>query len=67
MYLNWVTGDEQNRKFVEKFFNGVHEFKPEYRSHTKTESFTGTHPKPIEDNLVNLKKRFEEDLKNYVD
>ena len=67
VYLNWVTGDEQNRKFVEKFFNGVHEFKPEYRSHTKTESFTGTHPKPIEDNLVNLKKRFEEDLKNYVD
>ena len=65
VYLNWVQGNEENRIFVESFWNGVHEFKPEYRPSAKTEPFTGTHPKSIENNLQTLKERFDRELNQY--
>tara|TARA_R110002049_G_scaffold275720_4_gene453817 strand:+ start:2643 stop:3539 length:897 start_codon:yes stop_codon:yes gene_type:complete len=65
VYLNWVQGNEENRVFVESFWNGVHEFKPEYRPSAKTEPFTGTHPKSIEDNFQALKERFDKEASQY--
>jgi|TARA_R110000824_G_scaffold74693_2_gene189786 hypothetical protein len=65
VYLNWVQGNEENRVFVESFWNGVHEFKPEYRPSAKTEPFTGTHPKSIEDNFQALKERFDKEVSQY--
>tara|TARA_R110002020_G_scaffold78506_5_gene197425 strand:- start:763 stop:1152 length:390 start_codon:yes stop_codon:yes gene_type:complete len=65
VYLNWVLGDKENRELVENFFNGVHEFKPEYRTHTRTRKFLDSHPKSIEDNIEVLKGRFIEELSKY--
>ena len=57
VYLNWVQGNEENRVFVESFWNGV--------PSAKTEPFTGTHPKSIEDNFQALKERFDKEVSQY--
>lgn len=65
VYLTWTKGNDEDKQFVENLFNGVHEFKPEYRTHTRTHKFRGSHPKPIQKNLVQLKERFYGELKKY--
>ena len=65
VYLMWTKGDKQDKNFVENLFNGVHEFKPQYRPHTRTHEFDGTHPKPIENNMKALKARFKKELDSY--
>ena len=67
IYLPWATGGEEMREFVEDIYVGVHEFKPQYRTHTRTKKFQRTHPKSIQDNMSSLKKRFKEELKKYED
>ena len=65
VYLIWIQGSDCDKEFVESIFNGVHEFKPEFRDHTKTEKFLGSHPKPIERNIESLKRRIQEELLKY--
>ncbi len=67
VYLPWVTGTEQEREFIENMYNGVHEFKPQFRTHAKTKKFTGTHPISIQNNMDGFKKRFEEEMSVYED
>ena len=40
IYLPWATGTDAEKDFVENIYNGVHEFKPEYRIHSRTKKFT---------------------------
>ena len=65
IYLRWTTGVQEMREFVEDIYNGVHEFKPQYRTHTRTKKFQGTHPKSIQDNMSSLVERLKEELKKY--
>jgi len=62
VYLPWVGGEKDK---VEKEFMGVHEFKPHMRGECYTEKFTGTHPESIQNDLVELKTKFDEQLRNY--
>ena len=39
--------------YKEKNYQGVHEFKPEYRGDCYTAYFEGSHPKAIENNIKN--------------
>ena len=64
IYLPWMKGEEFDRYQLEKEYQGVHEFKPEYRGPCYTEPFTGKHPKAIESNLEKLKNRIKKELQN---
>ena len=65
IYLPWATGTDAEKGFVENIYNGVHEFKPEYRIHSRTKKFTNTHPESIQNNVENLKIKYNEELKKY--
>jgi len=67
IYLSWVNGDDDDKQSVEDIFDGVHEFKPMFRIESRTRKFEGTHPKPIQDNMESLKKRFLEELESHGD
>jgi hypothetical protein len=53
IYLPWIRGNRS----VEQDWNGVHEFNPNIRSESFTRSFTGSHPKGIENNINSFKER----------
>ena len=63
VYLPWVRGE---RSRIETTYNGVHEFKPQFRGECKTKKFEWGHPKAIANNLHNLRLKFKKQLKNYV-
>jgi len=65
VYLPWATGTERERSFIESMYNGVHEFKPEFREHTRTEMFEGVHPEPIQNSVAEIVGRIDEELKEY--
>jgi len=67
VYLPWVFGNDKEREFIENLYNGVHEFKPEYRIHAKTKKFIGTHPESIKKNMESLKQRYNLELNSYGD
>lgn len=64
IYLPWVTQPEK-RSEIEQKYEGVHEFKPEYRGWCKAESFNGIHPTIIHNNLKKLKEKFNVQLEKY--
>lgn len=47
LYLPWVNGDENIKMEIENKYNGVHEFKPEFRTETFTKKFEIEHPEVI--------------------
>jgi hypothetical protein len=49
---------------IEKNYQGVHEFKPEYRGDCYTADFEGLHPKAIENNIKILRRRIARELQN---
>tara|TARA_R110000851_G_scaffold54271_5_gene128239 strand:- start:654 stop:1535 length:882 start_codon:yes stop_codon:yes gene_type:complete len=63
IYLPWILGEEFDRFQLEKEFQGVHEFKPEFRGPCYTEPFQGEHPKAVENNLEKLNNRIKKELK----
>lgn len=65
IWLPWVTKPEM-REVLEHGYNGVHEFKPEYRGSCFT-NVEYSHPKIILDNMSELKKKFNEQLNRYVE
>jgi len=62
IYLPWVLGDDQKRKAIEDEFNGVHEWKPEYRGAARTTTCSMEHPGPIIRDLPLLKAEFDRQL-----
>ena len=69
IYLPWVTGDKIQRTNIEHKYIGVHEFKPHVRGECYTSTFsgcTGNHPNAIQKNIIELKNKFESQLKKYT-
>jgi hypothetical protein len=62
IYLPWVLGDEQKRAAIETEFQGVHEWKPEYRGPAMTQPFIGNHPVPIQRDMAILLAEFSAQL-----
>lgn len=65
IYLPWVKGSEQDKQNIESKFIGVHEFKPHVRGECYTAKFENVHPEAIEKNILNLKEKFNSQLKKY--
>tara|TARA_R110000824_G_scaffold120991_7_gene276839 strand:- start:137 stop:1024 length:888 start_codon:yes stop_codon:yes gene_type:complete len=63
IYLPWISG----KKEVERLWEGVHEFKPNIRKASFTEAFKGEHPKAIVKNMKNLKERFDEESRRFLE
>ena len=59
-----MNGEEFDRYQLEKEYQGVHEFRPEYRGPCYTEPFTGNHPQAIESNIEELKNRINREMQN---
>jgi glycosyltransferase involved in cell wall biosynthesis len=62
VYLPWVKGSPEQRLEIERQFNGVHEWKPEYRTHTLTKPFLEEHPESIQSSIEQLKMNFNNQL-----
>ena len=62
VYHRWVTRPEL-REEIEKEWEGVHEFKPQYRGPCYTTKFEGQHPPKIQENINSLKEKFDNQLK----
>ena len=65
VYLRWVLGNDNDKKKIESEYLGVHEFKPHVRGECYTETFKGTHPESIEENIQDLKTKFKIQLEYY--
>jgi hypothetical protein len=65
IYLPWVNGKNEDKKYIEDKFLGVHEFKPHVRGECRTDKFKLNHPESIEKNLNKLKEKFYNQLKEY--
>lgn len=66
VWLRWTLGDDEDKEMIEDFYNGIHEFKPEYRGHSRTKNFTGTHPTEIEKNKDKIKERIARELNEII-
>ena len=47
----WKNGNQIQRIMIENKYDGVHEWKPEYRGPCRTRKFIGVHPRSIKDNF----------------
>jgi len=65
IYLPWVIGSDNDKKFIEKRYIGVHEFKPEVRGECYTDDFTFGHPESIINNMSELTNKFNKQLEKY--
>lgn len=65
VYIPWVTQPELRDK-IEHQYEGVHEFKPQYRGWCKAEPFTGQHPYVIQRRMKKLKSKFNHQLKEIL-
>lgn len=65
IYLPWVT-EPFIREGLEKAYNGVHEFKPEYRGSCFTDT-SNDHPPIIRKNMSTLKKKFNDQLQKFME
>ena len=64
IYLPWMKGEDFDRFHLEREYEGVHEFKPEYRGPCYTEQFVGEHPKALKNSLQELNDRILREMKN---
>ena len=64
VYLPWMNSEPFEKYQIEKNYQGVHEFKPEYRGDCYTADFEGSHPKAIENNIKILRRRIARELQN---
>ena len=62
IYDPWVNSPEL-REGIEEKYEGVHEWKPEYRGPCYTKKFEGEHPEVIQKNMSSLKEKFQNQLK----
>jgi len=66
VYLPWVTGSEEQRKNIEQKYLGVHEWTPNSRGPCYSAPFTSEHPEIIQNNLHQLKNKFNRQLTGYL-
>lgn len=64
VWLPWVTGNEKERRAIERKFDGIHELDPKKRGPCFPERFTGRHPAVIEKRLDKLRARLKRELRN---
>jgi len=62
IYMPWVQSSELDRFQIEKRYQGVHEFKPEYRGDCYTALYLGTHPESIIKDLNHLNDRMKRQI-----
>jgi len=62
IYMPWVNGNSDARMQIERNYQGVHEYKPEYRRPTFTVPFSDEHPPVIARDLQKLKAEFTRQL-----
>lgn len=62
IYVPWVLGDEKTKKEIEDKWEGVHEFKPQYRGPCYTAKFKGKHPNIIK-NSESVHQKYREQIK----
>lgn len=60
VYLPWINGSIQQKMDIEKQYQGVHEWKPEYRAPAYTKPFLGEHPYHIQKAMSQLLQTFNE-------
>jgi hypothetical protein len=65
VYLPWMKLEPFERYHLEKEYEGVHEFKAEYRGECYTAEFEGRHPQAIAKNMNSLKRRIDMELDNH--
>ncbi len=58
VYLPWIEGDYYKKMEIEDRYDGVHEFKPQFRGSCRTAEFNQLHPESIQKNLEFLKTKF---------
>jgi len=63
VYMPWVTGDSDDRHYIETMYNGVHNWLPARRGPCYTAPFAGTHPREVDVMLQILSERFDEELR----
>ena len=51
IFIPWTTGTTIERILIENTYDGVHEWKPEYRGPCRTQRFIGTHPQAIKESF----------------
>ena len=66
VYLPWVRSDDDGKEHIENKYNGVHEFKPQFRGGCRTKPFDVEHPRIIKDGMELLKQRFDSQLRKYT-
>ncbi len=66
VYLPWVNGDEFDRDMIEDAYDGVHEWKSEFRRPTRTAAFEGTHPNILVRDRDEFSKKFNDQLKEFT-
>jgi len=62
VWLQWVLGDEGERRRIELKYDGVHEWLPARRGACFPSPFEGKHPPAIAERLPELRQRFNEEL-----
>lgn len=65
IYLPWVCGSKKQKASIEQTYQGVHEFILQYRGPCFTMPFTDSHPVAIKNNLMQLKEKFNEQLRQF--
>lgn len=62
VWLPWVTGDERQRRKIEREYAGVHEWDRKHRGSCYPKRFTGRHPAVIEKRMGRLQQRLRQEL-----
>jgi hypothetical protein len=65
IYMRWVRGNNISRQMLETLNQGVHEWVPSRRGPCFTKKFLGNHPESIQQTLLELKLKFNEQLSRY--
>ena len=64
VYYPWITGNDEQKKQIEKKYNGVHEYLPSGRNESFTKSFTKDHPDSIKKSMPDFLKTIKEELEH---
>lgn len=66
VWLKWATGSITQRQEIEDLHDGVHNWEKSRRGPSRTIPFTGEHPRVIRDAMPRLRKRFDDELKQWM-
>ncbi len=66
IWLKWVLGDSYIKYMIDNEWQGVHEFIPSRRGDCHPIKYEGSHPETIINSMSELKKKFEQQVKEYA-